>query len=91
MTNHRHPEPPSSEPPTPKQLRYLRVLANRTGRSFAYPKTKDAAGCEIDRLLGHAPSTPGERRYEMDARPAAYGTTVREDETTGYGSTARWA
>ena len=38
------------EKPTPKQLRYLKRLAERTGGTFAYPQTKAEASREIERL-----------------------------------------
>ena len=40
------------EKPTPKQLRYLKRLAERTGGTFAYPQTKAEASREIERLKG---------------------------------------
>jgi hypothetical protein len=38
--------------PTPRQLRYLRRLAERTGGTFAWPQTKAEASAEIERLSG---------------------------------------
>jgi hypothetical protein len=80
--------------PTPKQLAYLRTLAQRTGQTFAYPQTAAQAGAEINRLLNVNPSTRIEQRLDRHAvsqglqeRPHD-ATRIREDETTGYGSTA---
>ena len=40
----------SSKPPTAKQLAYLRALAERTGQTFATPRTSRDASAEIQRL-----------------------------------------
>lgn len=42
----------SSDRPTQKQLRYLRVLALRTGTTFTLPQSRMEASREIRRLLG---------------------------------------
>ncbi len=83
--------------PTPKQMRYLRTLAERTGQTFAYPRSIQQASREIRRLLAQAPSDRLERRLERRdisnaiARGPQDATRVDLDnETTGYGSTARW-
>jgi hypothetical protein len=81
--------------PTPGQLRFLRVLAERTGQTFTYPKTSTEASAEIDRLKGVRPESRRERRYErkLIADQVATGlnnTAVHTDETTGYGSDAAW-
>ena len=41
----------TAKPPTPKQVRFLRVLASQTGTTFATPKSNFHAGQEIERLL----------------------------------------
>lgn len=81
--------------PSPKQLAYLRTLAERCGESFAIPTTRHAASTEIQRLKGRKATTHSDRRRErrdissdMSARGDA--AAVREDEVTGYGSSARW-
>ncbi len=80
-----------TQPPTARQLSYLRELAQRTGRTFVPPKTKAEASAAIKQLQ-HAPrSSPIERHLDHQIDPPAYGTAVRDDETTGYGATARWA
>jgi len=38
--------------PTPKQLNYLRALAQRTSQTFTWPKTMEAASDEIERRRG---------------------------------------
>lgn len=82
--------------PTPKQLAYLRTLAQRTGQTFAYPQTAAEAGAEINRLLNVNPSTRIEQRLDRQAVSADLAerphdaTRIRADETNGYGSTATW-
>ena len=98
MPDHHHPESQRPEPPTPKQQRYLRALAQRTGTTFAVPKTKAEASAEIRRLQRRRSTSRADRRREalQTSRALAAGATaprVREDDTTttGYGATARWA
>jgi hypothetical protein len=81
--------------PTKRQLNYLRSLANSRGESFTYPQTSTEASREIERLLGRRPESYTVRRIEreqvsrdMAARGDA--ASVRDFETTGYGSSARW-
>ena len=83
--------------PTPKQLKYLRSLAERTGQTFAWPKTTAEASAEIRRLEA-AKRTPmadrrRERRQVQDDMATNRGdaSRVQDNELTGYGSTARWA
>ena len=81
--------------PTPKQLAYLRSLAERTGTTFSPPRTKAEASAAIERLRRRAPSPSFEAREDRrevrralgEERPAS---AVRPDEIAGYGSTARW-
>jgi hypothetical protein len=44
------PRPIATNPATPKQLRYLRFLADQTGTTFAPAGTSPAASAEIARL-----------------------------------------
>ena len=88
---------PDAPKPTRRQLKYLRVLANQTGTSFAYPKTINDASAEITRLKALPRSGAGDAQRERHAvqrdlqtRPDD-ATAVRERDVTGYGSTARWA
>jgi hypothetical protein len=83
-------------PPSPKQLRALRNLANATGQSFTYPQTAGQASKEITRLTKASPSRRSDRsrelkavRHEM-ASGRGDGARVREEELGGYGSTATW-
>jgi hypothetical protein len=85
--------------PTARQMQYLRDLANKTGQSFAYPKTKRDASREINRLkkVSAGPIRRANRRRDahevMRAIRAelAAATAVGDVETTGHGSTAHWA
>lgn len=51
--------------PTRKQLAFLRSLAQRTGTTFTYPRTRGQASREIGRLLAVPRSTQLDIR--MDA------------------------
>lgn len=82
--------------PTKRQMNYLRSLATSRGESFTYPQTSAEASREIDRLLARKPSGYVERQIEReqisrDMATRGDGASVRESETTGYGSSARWA
>ena len=83
--------------PTPRQLRYLRSLAERTGQTFTYPKTFADASREIGRLKQVRPETRVERRIERKeiadqlATGPADSARVRDDEISGHGSSATWA
>lgn len=83
--------------PTPKQLNYLRTLAQRTGQTFTWPKTTAEASDEIKRLQGvkatpHADRTR-ERRDIQHAMASERGDAARHeaDDVQGYGSSAQWA
>lgn len=85
----------SANPPSVKQLRYLRGLAAQRGESFAYPRTAAQASAEIERLKGRPRSSAAERRAEradvsraMSERGGS--SAVRDSEIVGYGSSARW-
>jgi hypothetical protein len=83
--------------PTRKQLNYLRALAKRTGQTFTWPKTMESASEEIDRLKGVKPTHRTDRRRELRdiqddlATGRGDAARVRDDELSGYGSTATWA
>jgi hypothetical protein len=86
---------PVQDPPTPKQLRYLRTLAQRTGETFTSPATKQQASSEIRRLRSRTTSSPADRRRERtavqdDMASGGYATAVRDEEITGYGASAHW-
>jgi len=82
--------------PTPRQLRYLRSLAERTGQTFTYPHTFADASRAIDRLKQARPSSHGELEIEREIADAvAVGeqdaARVRDDEISGHGSNCRWS
>ena len=87
-----------TNPSTPRQLRYLRDLALRTGQSFAYPSTAAEASREIDRLKGLRRTSAADRRRErlevgrdMAGRRGGAARVRLEEETEGWGSTAAWS
>jgi len=81
--------------PTRRQLAYLRSLASQRGQTFQYPITKQEASREIERLLKGEPDSRLERAierregYEITSQDLD-ATRVRDDETSGWGSSARW-
>jgi hypothetical protein len=79
-------------PPSERQLRYLRSLAARTASTFAQPVTRREASREIDRLiaLSRSHTRPPYDAYRDEEQPLGYATAVRDEEITGFGSTARW-
>jgi hypothetical protein len=86
------------QPPSARQLNYLKALANRTGQTFTYPKTSRAASAEIQRLKTVRPSSRTEREREridlaaeQAARDANCDVPVDPSEIEGYGSTAAWS
>jgi Protein of unknown function (DUF3072) len=87
----------SSDPPTAKQLAYLRALAERTGQTFAPPRTSRDASTEIRRLKAAPAESQLERKVERDDIAEAIGTgaqdsvRVTRSEVTGYGSSATWS
>lgn len=90
------PQPHGDRRPTPRQLTYLRGLAERTGQTFTYPHTFAEARREIDRLKVVCPESRVERRLERKqiadaiAQGPADAARVRSSEITGYGSSATW-
>jgi hypothetical protein len=84
-----------TNPPTAKQLRYLRNLAEARGESFAYPQSTAQASAEIERLKSRRRDTTVERRFErlaVSREIAEIGDAakVRDSEIVGYGSSAHW-
>jgi len=77
-------------------MSYLRDLATRTGRSFAWPSTQREASEEIRALLKFEKTGRADRRRETRAiradmaRGRGGSAAVRDDELSGYGSTASW-
>ncbi|MCW2980483.1 MAG: hypothetical protein JWO14_2210 [Solirubrobacterales bacterium] len=92
------PQPHAEKEATPKQLRYLRDLALKTGQSFAYPRTAADASREIDRLRGARRTPTADRRRELRAvsremaeRRGGSSAVDTDYELEGYGSTASWS
>lgn len=87
----------SSKPPTAKQLGYLRALAERTGQTFASPRTSRDASAEIRRLKDTPAETRVELRIERDEIADAIAAGPQDNarvipsEVTGYGSSATWS
>jgi Protein of unknown function (DUF3072) len=88
---------PHTDPPTARQLSYLRDLAQRKGQTFVVPHSGAEASAEIERLKAASRQDPTERWFESvvhgpanTKRRAGYAPAVRDDEIEGYGSTARW-
>jgi hypothetical protein len=83
--------------PTTAQMAYLRKLGDSTGRSFAWPKTAAEASEQINDLKKFKRDSSSDRRREKReargevARARGGSASVRDDELTGYGSTASWA
>jgi hypothetical protein len=93
MTN---PQPHPSNPPTRKQINYLRDLALARGQTFAYPETSREASREIGRLLGEGKTPRADRRRAARAMSAEMAerhgdaARVRDHELGGYGASAHW-
>jgi len=82
-------------PPTTRQLRYLRRLAERTGTSFTPPVTARDASRQIEALKARPASTAVEVYLDVECtleeRDGAHNATaVGRGEITGYGSSASW-
>jgi hypothetical protein len=80
-------------PPSFKQLRYLRTLANRAGQTFATSQTRAEASVEIRRLksVRSAGFTFAERQAEQAAREVHGDVAIVQAwEITGHASTATW-
>ncbi len=91
------PKTMTPKPPTVKQLRYLRFLAQTTGTTFTPPKTIGEARGMIDQMKGRRRTrraeTTRERRevaYDM-ATKRGDAAKVQARELGGYGSSAIWA
>ena len=78
---------------TPRQLRYVRLLAKQTGTSFTSPESSSQASREIQRLtqLKKTGGRHTERPANEDGeQQLIYGTAPHEDEISGWGSQAGW-
>lgn len=97
-TNHSSGSTGQANAATIKQLRYLRVLANRTGTTFRTPATITEASAEIKRLLALTGNGTSFAELDVKHRSAAkLEHTVRDTahvldrEISGYGSSATWS
>jgi len=86
------PHASAPSPASPKQLSYLKALAQQTGTTFTFPRTRRQASCEIDRLnelkakRGRYLEAP---RLDLDPAEQPYATEQKPGEISGYGSSAR--
>lgn len=84
-----------AKPPTARQLRYLRALANQTGTTFTPPATVAEASQAIKAMQQRSISPRHELAADRDSvarrSGARSGTDIGGGEITGHGSTARWA
>jgi len=83
-------------PPSPRQLNYLKALAVRTGQTFAWPQTSAQASREIQRLKNTQPSSQVERAIERFGDPPAIeaaqdAAAIQGFEVVGYGSNCTWS
>jgi hypothetical protein len=81
---------PTRRGPTPRQLRYLRVLAGQTGTTFTPPTSSGEASREIDRLAALKRERGTHRVLPDSTERCVYATAPAPDETSGWGSTATW-
>ena len=92
--NPRRQHDPPPKPPTARQLAYLKALAEKTGQTFAYPRTRVQAGSEIERLKNVAPELARSARSSATTSPTSGPPARRRasalPEITGYGSSATW-
>src|SRR3954454_9408607 len=97
MTDH-HPQTSSrgGRPPTPRQQRYLRQLALARGVTFVPPRSSSEASRLIDQLKRREADSAVDRRRELravqDDLAGGRGDAarIREDEISGYRSSATW-
>ena len=86
---------PTTSPPTPKQLAYLRALAAQTATSFAYPLSRREASREIARMrelpvLASDRDSDDGRVLDSDLERGTYATAPAPGEVAGHGSSASW-
>lgn len=85
----------ASDPPTNRQLAYLKQLAYTRGISFVPPGNRLQASRLIDQLKRRTASPAYEFDADRQETAALHGehapaSTPHEDEITGYGSHAHW-
>ena len=81
--------------PTPAQQRLIRQLALERGISFTPPHTRAEASRLVDALKRRRPDARADRQRDRRVVQDALATggdaaRVRDDEVTGYGSSATW-
>jgi len=82
--------------PTPKQLNYLRSLAERTGTTFTTPRSIGEAGCLIEQMQQRKPTPRDDFAHERHqvsedmATRRGDAAQVTPEELSGYGSSATW-
>jgi hypothetical protein len=82
--------------PSRKQLQFHRDLVEQTGAGFPPPKTKDQARRQIRTMLALPRDRRADRLRERHAIRADFedlsgdAARVRDEELSGYGSTASW-
>jgi Domain of unknown function (DUF4326) len=82
--------------PTPKQLRYMRALAEQTGTTFTTPGSSGEASQQIKELEQRKRTPRSDVRHERRAVSRDMATCrgdaaqIRPDELSGYGSSASW-
>jgi hypothetical protein len=77
--------------PTREQLRYLRILAERTGTTFTPPRSSKHASSEIGRLKRMLEQRGRhEELPEVAGQPSIYSTAPVAEEIEGRGANARW-
>ena len=86
----------SHQPPSTRQLNYLKALSERTEQTFEWPSTSVAASREIRRLKNTRPSTDLERAIErfgntQTIEAAQDAAAVQGFEVVGYGSNCTWS
>jgi hypothetical protein len=72
--------------PTPKQLRYLRVLAEQTGTTFTPPTSSVEASREIDRLAALKRERGTHRELPDATEQHVYATAPQPDESIARGA-----
>jgi hypothetical protein len=85
----------ATDPPTERQLTYIKQLAYSRGISFIPPNNRVQAGRLIDQLQKRDRSTLFEIADDRIAVVQRHGehapaSSPHEDEITGYGSHAHW-
>jgi hypothetical protein len=85
----------ATDPPTHRQLTYLKQLAYSRGVSFIPPRNRGEASELIDQLKHRSQSASFEIRADRQETSALHGehapaSAVHDDEITGYGSHTHW-